>query len=99
MRAARLGFGESFALAVLHTEAFPQGSNQSETFAKAYSQYSSGNFTQAKDLFQKATDSKFVLADYSLYYLGAIAANEKEFPRARQLFAGLKQRYPQSIWA
>src|SRR5919205_1826677 len=98
MRVPGLTFLIVFLLAPLEREALPQGVNQSEIFAKAYSLYSRGNFAQAKDLFQKATDSKFVLADYSLYYLGTIAVNEKDSGRARQVFAELKQRYPQSIW-
>jgi soluble lytic murein transglycosylase len=99
MRAARLFSLLLFSLASFSAEAFPQTSSQIDIFAKAYSLYSGGNFVQARDLFQKTIDSKFVLADYSLYYLGTIAANDKDSIRARQLLTELKQRYPQSIWA
>ncbi len=99
MRIFRLLFPAFFTLAAFVGQAFPQTPRQSDIFAKAYSLYSSGSFAPAKELFQKTTDARFVLADYGLYYLGTIAVAEKDTVRARQLFAEVKQRYPQSIWA
>jgi peptidoglycan lytic transglycosylase len=77
---------------------FPQTGDQGEIFAKAYALYSSGNLAQAKELFQKTLEPKFRLADYSLYYLAAIALSEANVDQARQLVAQLRQRFPQSIW-
>ena len=77
---------------------FAQGGAEREFFAKAYALYSSGNLAQAKNLFQKTLESKFRLADYSLYYLAAIAFSETNMDQTRQLVARLKQRFPQSIW-
>src|SRR4030095_5414911 len=77
---------------------FAQAGAEREFFAKAYALYSSGNLAQAKNLFQKTLESKFRLADYSLYYLAAIAFSETNMDQTRQLVARLKQRFPQSIW-
>jgi soluble lytic murein transglycosylase len=77
---------------------FPQTGDQAETFAKAYALYSGGNLAQAKELFQKTLAPKFRLADYSLYYLAAIALSETNTDQARYLVAQLRQRFPQSIW-
>ena len=75
-----------------------QAADQGDGFANAYSLYSSGKFAQAKELFQKATDATFPLADYSLFYLATIAFQEKDWDASRQLLTELRQRYPQSIW-
>src|SRR5690348_15598621 len=99
MRAARSTILLVLALGTFPGQAFSQMPNPTELFTQAYSFYSNGNLSAAKDIFQKTTGAKFVLADYSLYYLGLIAANEKDTARARQLFIELKQRFPQSIWA
>jgi len=77
---------------------FPQTGDQGEIFAKAYALYSSGNLAQSKELFQKTLEPKFRLADYSLYYLAAIALSEANVDQARQLVTQLRQRFPQSIW-
>jgi peptidoglycan lytic transglycosylase len=77
---------------------FPQTGNQGELFVKAYGLYSKGNFVAAKELFEKTLESKFRLADYSLYYLAAIAFNTTNMDQTRQLVTQLKRRFPQSIW-
>jgi soluble lytic murein transglycosylase len=77
---------------------FAQDLDNRENFAKAYALYSQGNLSQAKELFSKARDSKFRLADYSLYYLALIASNEGKWDESRQLLRQLKRRYPQSVW-
>src|SRR5918996_3661358 len=77
---------------------FSQTGDHGETFAKAYALYSGGNLGQAKELFEKTLESKFRLADYSLYYLAAIAFHATNMDQTRQLVAQLKRRFPQSIW-
>ena len=77
---------------------FAQDLDNRENFARAYALYSQGDLPEAKELFSKARDSKFRLADYSLYYLALIASNEGNWDESRQLLAQLKRRYPQSIW-
>ncbi|MBI1996828.1 MAG: transglycosylase SLT domain-containing protein [Deltaproteobacteria bacterium] len=67
-------------------------------FTQAHALYASGDYPQAKELFQKTTDPKYPLADYSLYYLGVISANEKNWDLSRHYLTQLKRRYPQSIW-
>ena len=87
------------SLAAFPRSVFPQTGDQGDTFAKAYALYLSGNFVQAKELFQKTLQPKFRLTDYSLYYLAAIALHETNLEQARQLVAQLKQRFPQSVWS
>jgi soluble lytic murein transglycosylase len=72
--------------------------NPRENFAQAHALYSSGNFVQAKELFQLASDPDFPLADYSLYYLALISHKEGNFDLSREFLYQLRSRYPQSIW-
>src|SRR5262245_33152029 len=75
-----------------------QPSEAGDYFAKAYTLYSSGAGSEAKDGFQKTLDGRFMLADYSYYFLGQIADNESNWEQSRQLLGELRQRFPQSIW-
>jgi soluble lytic murein transglycosylase len=70
-----------------------------ESFAKAYQLYSSGNSAQAKELFQETSDATYGLADYSLYYLARIAADEPDREQARRYLEQLRDRFPQSVWS
>ena len=76
-----------------------QTSAPAEAFAQAYSLYSDGKFSEAKELFQKTLDTDFRLADYSLYYLAFIAFKETDWEPARRRLAQLQQRFPQSLWS
>ena len=69
-----------------------------EYFSSGFALQLAGKPARAKELFQKAVDSKFVLADYSLHYLSTIAYGEKNWDQARQYSLQLRQQYPQSIW-
>ena len=75
-----------------------QGDDGRGTFHKAYSLYTQGNASQAKELFQKTLDSGYRLADYSLYYLALIAFKENRWEQSRRYLLQLKQSYPQSVW-
>jgi soluble lytic murein transglycosylase len=86
------------ALGAFPCQLFAQNNNHGETFAKAYALYSDGKPAEAKELFEKLTDAKFGLVDYSLHYLAAINFGQSNFDQARQLLVQLKQRFPQSIW-
>ncbi|HUK41073.1 MAG TPA: transglycosylase SLT domain-containing protein [Candidatus Acidoferrales bacterium] len=88
----------TLSLAGFPTPLFSQAPNQGDSFAKAYSLYSDGKFSQARGLFQLSIDSKFPLADYSLFYLADMAFQEKDWDGARQFLRQLKRRYPKSIW-
>ena len=88
----------TLSLAGFPTPLFSQAPNQGDSFAKAYSLYSDGKFSQARGLFQLSIDSKFPLADYSLFYLADMAFQEKDWDGARQFLRQLKRRYPESIW-
>jgi soluble lytic murein transglycosylase len=68
-------------------------------FAKAHALYSAGNFGAAKEHFQHTLSAKFPLTDYSLYYLSAIAFEEKAWEKSRRLAAQLRREYPHSLWA
>jgi tetratricopeptide (TPR) repeat protein len=87
-----------FAVTVLPGTIFAQQNELRETFGKAYASYTQGNFSAAKEAFQKTIDGKFRLADYSFYYLALIAMNEKNWGAARQLLTELRRGYSQSIW-
>jgi soluble lytic murein transglycosylase len=69
-----------------------------EYFSSGFALQLAGKPARAKEFFQKAVDSKFVLADYSLHYLSTIAYSEKNWDQARQYALQLRQQYPQSIW-
>jgi soluble lytic murein transglycosylase len=88
----------TFALVAIPIVSFAQAPNPRENFAQAYTSYSSGSLTQAKELFQQTLEPDFLLADYSLYYLGLISLKEDNFAAARQFLSQLRSRYPQSIW-
>lgn len=68
-------------------------------FAKAYALFSSGDLSQAEDLFLKTLDLDYLLTDYSLYYLGQIALARGSSKTARGFFMFLKNRFPRSVWA
>ncbi len=72
--------------------------SQLSDFARAYTHYKEGNYTGAKEIFQKTLNGKFSLADYSLYYLATMAFEEKRWEECRALAARLKQAYSQSLW-
>lgn len=76
-----------------------QNDDLRDTFAKAYALYTNGSPVQAKALFQKTTDGKFRLADYSLYYLAMIAFNESKWDESHEFLSQLRKRYPQSVWS
>ncbi|HKY07619.1 MAG TPA: transglycosylase SLT domain-containing protein [Candidatus Binatia bacterium] len=76
-----------------------QTGEKGETFATAYALYSGGKSGEAKELFSRMVDSEFRLADYSLYYLAAIAFNESNWEQSRQHLSQLTQGFPQSIWS
>src|SRR5918994_330259 len=67
-------------------------------FYTAYSLYSSGATSQAKEFFQQSLNAAYSLADYALYYLAVIAFEESDWQSSRQLLSRLRQEYPQSIW-
>jgi soluble lytic murein transglycosylase len=98
MKALTHSFWLIFALTGFPCVLYSQDSAPRETFAAAYAAYSTGNFAQARELFQKAQESQYLLADYSLHYLALIAFNEKNWDLSRQLSAELRERYPNSVW-
>ena len=69
-----------------------------QSFHSAYSFYSSGLTSQAKEFFQQSLNAPYPLADYALYYLAVIAFEESDWQSSRDLLIRLRQEYPQSIW-
>src|SRR5688572_9286240 len=69
-----------------------------QSFDTAYSFYSSGLTSQAKEFFQRSSNAPYPLADYALYYLAIIAFEESDWQSSRQFLFRLRQEYPQSIW-
>jgi soluble lytic murein transglycosylase len=88
----------TLALGALPAHVFAQTSDPNEIFAKAYGLYTKGKSSDAKEFFERITDPKFRLADYSQYYLAVINYDLGNWEQARQALAQLKQRFPQSIW-
>jgi soluble lytic murein transglycosylase len=76
-----------------------QPGDERETFAAAYALYTSGKTGEAKELFTKAAGAEFRLADYSLYYLAAIAFSEGNREQARLRLSQLARSFPQSLWS
>ncbi|MPZ75491.1 MAG: transglycosylase SLT domain-containing protein [Deltaproteobacteria bacterium] len=69
-----------------------------QSFAAAYSLFSSGAPSQAKDPFQRTLSSGYALADYALYYLAVIAFQESDWQASREFISRLREEYPRSIW-
>lgn len=72
--------------------------DQRETFAKAYSLYTAGSYSQAGELFSRMLGTNYALVDYSLYYLALIAFQENNWEASEQFLTRLRDQYPQSIW-
>jgi soluble lytic murein transglycosylase len=69
-----------------------------ELFAKGYSLYSAGDARQAEELLLRTLDRGFLLEDYSLHFLAQIAAGGGNQQAARQYYAQVQQKFPESIW-
>ena len=67
-------------------------------FARAHALHLQGDNGGAKDLFQQTLGEKFVLTDYSLFYLAKIALAEKAWDESRRLASRLRREFPQSLW-
>ena len=85
-------------LAVHSNVSEAQDSDPRAAFAQAYALYTTGNYSQARELLEKTTAPKYPLADYSLHYLAVISLNEKNWDLSRHYLSQLRRRYPQSIW-
>jgi soluble lytic murein transglycosylase len=70
-----------------------------ELFSQAYALFTRGDARIAEELFLRTVDRGFVLEDYSLYFLGMIAAKAGDFQSARQRFSQLRRIFPDSVWA
>ena len=96
-----IAFAAALVLAILCASpaaTLAQEPDPRQSFYSAYSLYSAGATTQAKELFQHSLNAEFPLADYALYYLAIIAFEESDWQSSRELLARLRQEYPQSIW-
>lgn len=89
----------SFICVALPRQLYSQEQEPREHFSKAYSLFSKGDLSRAEELFQKTLDAKFLLEDYSLYFLGVISSSHGQLENSRQYFSQLKQTFPQSIWS
>jgi soluble lytic murein transglycosylase len=67
-------------------------------FSQAYAHYTRGQHGPARELFKRTLSTKFVLTDYSLYYLASIALASNAWDEARRLAARLKSEFPHSVW-
>ena len=85
--------------AVLPFQLYSQEQEPRELFAKAYSLFSTGNPAEAEELFRKTLEGKFLLEDYSLYFLSIISSSRDEPEDSRKYLRQLKQAFPQSVWS
>jgi soluble lytic murein transglycosylase len=72
--------------------------NPRQSFDTAYSLYSNGAISEAKQFFRQSSHSGYPLADYALYHLALISFQESDWQSSREIFIRLRQDYPQSIW-
>ncbi len=80
--------------ASLHSQAAQPHGN----YAKAYDLFTQGKLQEAEELFRNFLDKDPVLQDYTLYFLGAIAASQEDQDKAQVYFAQLKRDFPRSVW-
>jgi len=76
-----------------------QDKSPSELFSNAYALYSQGKHAEAEEIFFKTLDGKFLLEDYSLYFLSLISFERSAFGKARHYLDQLKERFPRSVWS
>ena len=81
------------------TPLYSQAEQPRELFSQAHALFSQGNIPQAEELFTKTLEQNYLLADYSLYFLGLAASSRNAWDNARNHFQQLKQRFPQSLWS
>ena len=88
----------ALALLFIPSPSRAQEEKPRELFSKAYALFSQGDARLAEELFLRTLDKAFILEDYSLYYLGLIAAKSENISSARQYFSQLQQKFPDSLW-
>lgn len=67
-------------------------------FSKAYALFAADDLRPAEELFLRTLDRGYVLEDYSLHFLAVIAARNGNAQAARQYYAQLQQKFPDSVW-
>lgn len=70
-----------------------------ELFSEGHGLFSQGKLSEAEALLVRTVDGKFLLEDYSLYFLSLIAFERNDLGRARGYLAKLEERFPRSVWA
>ena len=71
---------------------------QRELFRQGYRLYQAKKYEEARALLQQALEVYPILADYSLYALGAISRDEGDSAEAQRLFQRLLAKHPDSVW-
>ena len=75
-----------------------QETSQRATFSEAHRHWSAGNLDAASTLFRKTADGRYVLSDYSLYYLADIAFRQKRWQDSRGIIQRITGDFPNSLW-
>src|SRR5689334_4419729 len=88
------------ALAVILISSAVHSQEQSprDLFSKAYALFTADDLRPAEELFLRTLDRGYVLEDYSLHFLAVIAAKNGNAQAARQYYAQLQQKFPDSVW-
>jgi soluble lytic murein transglycosylase len=83
------------------TEPMPAGATlteQREIFRQGYRFFQEKNWQEARAFLTRALEVYPLLADYSLYYLGALSREADQTDEARSFWQRLVAEYPDSIW-
>lgn len=82
-------------------EPMPTGATlaeQREIFRQGYRLFQEKNWQEARTFLTRALEVYPLLADYSLYYLGALSRETSQRDEARLFLQRLVTEYPDSIW-
>ncbi|HTM10323.1 MAG TPA: transglycosylase SLT domain-containing protein [Verrucomicrobiae bacterium] len=88
----------ALAVFLVSSPVHSQEQSPRELFSKAYALFSANDPRSAEELFLRTLDRGFILEDYSLHFLAVIAAKTGNAPAARQYYAQLHQKFPDSLW-
>jgi len=88
----------ALALFLISSAVHSQEQSPRELFSKAYVLFSADDTRPAEELFLRTLDRGFILEDYSLYFLARIATKAGNAQAARQYYAQLQQKFPDSLW-
>jgi peptidoglycan lytic transglycosylase len=88
----------ALAVFLISSAVHSQEQSPRDLFSKAYVLLAADDPRPAEELFLRTVDRGYVLEDYSLHFLSVIAAKSGNAQAARQYYAQLQQKFPDSVW-